>query len=124
MSTIFYICPMCGNVVIKLVDSQAPLVCCGKQMRVLEPNVVAADSRKYLPDVMLLEDRRLRIDPCGSGHCTLEDGERMFVYVEFEGGGTYLPITSRTEVVLPIGDHRPIAVYKYCSKHGLWCVKI
>ena len=112
MRTIFYKCPTCGNVVIKLVDSSAPLSCCGKPMQELVPNVVDDKSRAYLPDVVLLEDRRLRVDPCPGGHCTLGDADKMFLYVEFEGGGTWLDSTTRSEFLLPIGDHRPIAVYK------------
>ena len=124
MKTLFYKCPKCGNVVVKLVDSGAPLSCCGMQMQPLLPNAVDAESRRYLPDVTLLEDRRLSIDPCPGGSCSLADDEIVFIYVEFEGGGTWLDTCSPVKVVLPIGDHRPIAVYKYCSKHGLWCVKI
>ena len=124
MKTLFYKCPTCGNVVVKLADSGAPLVCCGKPMLPLLPNAVDSDSRKYLPDVTLLEDRRLRVDPCSGESCALGDADKMFLYVEFEGGGTWLDSTTRSEFLLPIGDHRPVAVYKYCSHHGLWCVKV
>lgn len=124
MKTLFYRCDTCGNVVVKIVDSKAPLSCCGKPMRALEPNVVTAENRKYQPEVVLLEDRRLRIVPCPGGHCVAADGEKMFLYVEFGGGGTWLDAASNTDVVLPIGIHRPIAVYKYCSRHGLWRVEV
>ena len=93
-------------------------------MQPLEPNVVTAENRKYLPGVVLLEDRRLRIVPCPGGHCDAADSEKMFLYVEFEGGGTWLDEVTNTDVVLPIGSHRPIAVYKYCSRHGLWRVEL
>ena len=124
MKTIFYKCPVCGNVVIKLVDQGVPVACCGKPMQRLEPNVVDKESRKYLPEVTLLEDRRLRIDPCPGGSCTKGGNESMFIYVEFEGGGMSLDTPLRSEILLPIGDYRPLAVYKYCSHHGLWQVKI
>lgn len=124
MNTIFYKCPACGNVVVKIVDSKVPVVCCGKPMQRLEPNVVDSNTRKYLPEVTLLEDRRLRIVPCPDRSCVTDSGEKMFIFVEFEGGGMWLDGASHCDVLLPIGEHRPLAVYKYCSHHGLWCVKV
>lgn len=124
MNTIFYKCPTCGNVVVKIVDSKVPVVCCGKPMQPLEPNAVDRENRKYLPEVVLLADRRLRIDPCVDDSCTINGDEKMFLYVEFEGGGMWLGGATRSEILLPIGDYRPLAVYKYCSHHGLWCVKV
>ena len=40
MTTKFYKCETCGNVVVKLVDSKVPLVCCGSKMQELVPNTV------------------------------------------------------------------------------------
>ena len=32
MTTKFYKCETCGNVIVKLVDSKVPVMCCGKKM--------------------------------------------------------------------------------------------
>ena len=47
MTTKFYKCEMCGNVVVKLVDSKVPLVCCGQKMQELVPNTVDASGEKH-----------------------------------------------------------------------------
>ncbi|MBR6632388.1 MAG: desulfoferrodoxin, partial [Alistipes sp.] len=38
MKTKFFKCETCGNVAIKVVDSNVPLVCCGKPMTELKAN--------------------------------------------------------------------------------------
>ena len=35
MATKFYKCNHCGNVVVKVVDSKVPVVCCGEKMQEL-----------------------------------------------------------------------------------------
>ncbi|MCX7773947.1 MAG: desulfoferrodoxin FeS4 iron-binding domain-containing protein, partial [Clostridia bacterium] len=46
---IFYKCSVCGNIVEKVVDSGAEVVCCGKPMEVLKANVTEASTEKHLP---------------------------------------------------------------------------
>ena len=41
MATKFYKCAHCGNVIVKVVDSGVPVVCCGKKMEELVPNYKA-----------------------------------------------------------------------------------
>ena len=55
MKTRFYKCAMCGNVVVKLVDSKVPIVCCGEKMQELVPNTVDASNEKHVPVVTRLE---------------------------------------------------------------------
>ena len=40
MAVKFYVCPHCGNVIQKVVDSKVPVVCCGEKMQELVPNTV------------------------------------------------------------------------------------
>ena len=45
----FFRCDRCGNIVTKLVDSGAPLSCCGQPMTELVPNTVDAAAEKHVP---------------------------------------------------------------------------
>ena len=45
----FFRCDKCGNIVTKLVDSGAPLSCCGQPMTELVPNTVDAATEKHVP---------------------------------------------------------------------------
>ena len=44
MATKFYKCAHCGNVIVKMVDSGVPVVCCGEKMMELEANTVDASA--------------------------------------------------------------------------------
>ena len=55
MATKFYKCNHCGNVIVKLVDSKVPVVCCGEPMVELVPNTVDASGEKHLPVVKYID---------------------------------------------------------------------
>jgi superoxide reductase len=42
-------CEVCGNIVLLLQDSNNPLTCCNKQMKILQPNTTDAASEKHVP---------------------------------------------------------------------------
>ena len=62
MTTKFYKCETCGNVIVKLVDSKVPVMCCGKKMEELVPNTVDASGEKHLPVVTMLDDKRMKVE--------------------------------------------------------------
>ena len=56
----FFRCRHCGNVAIKLVDSNVPMVCCGEKMEELEAGSVDASLEKHVPVVERLDEHRIR----------------------------------------------------------------
>ena len=62
MTTKFYRCRHCGNVIIKFVDSGVPVVCCGEQMEELIPNTVDASNEKHVPVVKMAENGRIKVE--------------------------------------------------------------
>lgn len=120
MTTKFYKCAHCGNVIVKTVDSGVPVVCCGEKMQELTANTIEASVEKHLPVVCALEGGRLRIEVGSIHHPMSQEHHIAFVYVETENGGilTYLKDQPVAEVC--IGCARPVAVYEYCNLHGLW----
>lgn len=119
----FFKCDLCGNVVAKLVDQGTPLVCCGETMHELLPNAVTEENRKYLP-VVELKDGVLHIKSCSNTHCQPEEHDRMFYWIATACGGYYLDPCGKHEFTVECGAERPTALYKYCSRHGLWCVEL
>ena len=100
MATKFYKCNQCGNVVIKVVDANVPVMCCGEKMVELTPNTV---------------------DASGSvAHPMLEEHHISFIYVETENGGITVNLKDKPEAIVYVGDEKPVAVYEYCNLHGLW----
>ena len=120
MTTKFYKCETCGNVVVKLVDSKVPVMCCGKKMEELVPNTVDASNEKHVPVVTMLDDNRMKVEVGSVAHPMEAAHHIAFIYVEMENGGIKVDLTDKPEAIIYIGDQKPVAVYEYCNLHGLW----
>lgn len=124
MATKFYKCSVCGNVIVKMVDSGVPVVCCGKKMEELVANTVDASQEKHVPVVTTLEDGRLRIEVGSVHHPMMPEHHIAFIYVETENGGTRINLTDKPEAIYCTCNGNPTAVYEYCNLHGLWKVEL
>lgn len=120
MTTKFYKCEMCGNVVVKLVDSKVPLMCCGKKMEELVPNTVDASNEKHVPVVTRLDNNTIKVEVGSVAHPMEAEHHIAFIYVETDKGGIKVDLTDKPEAVIALGDAKAIAVYEYCNLHGLW----
>lgn len=120
MTTKFYKCAICGNVIIKMVDSGVAVVCCGQKMDELTANTVEASQEKHIPVVTPLEGGRLRIEVGSVHHPMLPEHHIAFIYVETENGGIRVDLTDQPVAEVYIGDAHVTAVYEYCNLHGLW----
>ena len=115
----FYKCRHCGNVVVKLVDSNVPLVCCGEKMEELKANTVEASVEKHLPVVEFPEKCTVKVRVGSAPHPMLPEHHISFIVLQTEKG---------FQVAYPQGeavadfytDEEPTAVYEYCNLHGLW----
>ena len=124
MVTKFFKCSHCGNVVVKLVDSKVPVVCCGKPMEELAPNTVEASGEKHIPAVTHINTKTLRVKIGSEPHPMLAEHHIVFIYVETARGGIFVNLDKEPEAEIYIGDEDPIAVYEYCNLHGLWVTKM
>ena len=112
---------MCGNVVVKLVDSKVPIVCCGQKMQELVPNTVDASNEKHVPVVTRLENNTIKVEVGSVAHPMTEEHHIAFIYVETEdGGGIRVNLKDKPEAVICTCTSKPVAVYEYCNLHGLW----
>lgn len=124
MATKFYKCEHCGNVVIKVVDSGVPLICCGEKMKELVPNTVDASQEKHVPVVTRLDDCRIKVEVGSMAHPMTLEHHIAFIYVETENGGMRIDLKDKPEAVFCTCNDKPIAVYEYCNLHGLWKVDL
>ena len=120
MATKFYKCNQCGNVVIKVVDANVPVMCCGEKMVELTPNTVDASGEKHLPVVTRIDEKTIKVEVGSVAHPMLEEHHISFIYVETENGGITVNLKDKPEAILYVGDEKPVAVYEYCNLHGLW----
>jgi superoxide reductase len=120
MATKFYKCNQCGNVVIKVVDANVPVMCCGEKMVELTPNTVDASGEKHLPVVTRIDEKTIKVEVGSVAHPMLEEHHISFIYVETENGGIKVNLKDKPEAIVYVGDEKPVAVYEYCNLHGLW----
>ena len=121
MSTMFYICRHCGNIIMKVNDAKVPVVCCGEKMEALIPNTVEASGEKHVP-VAAVNGDILTVNVGSVNHPMEEKHYIEWVYVETEGGGLFRRLSpgSDPKVTFNLGGEKAIAVYAYCNLHGLW----
>lgn len=120
MAIKFFKCPICGNVVMKVVDAGVSVVCCGRKMEELEPNTVDASGEKHVPVVKKLEGGKLKVEVGSVPHPMLPEHHIAFIYVETENGGIRVDLTDKPEADFCVCSGKPLAVYEYCNLHGLW----
>ena len=120
MATKFYKCRHCGNVIMKVVDSRVPVVCCGEKMEELVPGTVDASVEKHLPVVTWLDFNVIKVEVGSVAHPMLAEHHIAFIYVETEHGGIRVDLKDNPEAIIALGEEKPIAVYEYCNLHGLW----
>ena len=126
MSTKFYKCRHCGNVIEKIVDHQVPVVCCGEKMEELVANTVEASVEKHLPVVTFLDECKLKVEVGSVAHPMLPEHYIEWVYVKTENGGQRrnLKPGDDPKVTFVLGDDKAVAVYAYCNLHGLWMTEL
>lgn len=125
MSTKFYICEKCGNIVGKIHDSGVSVVCCGQKMTKLEAGVVEASREKHIP-VVSVRGNVVEVVVGSVLHPMAEEHNISWVYLETDKGGQRKNLNPGDEPKLSFAltDEKPIAVYAYCNLHGLWKAEI
>lgn len=125
MKTKFYRCNICGNVIIKHVDSGISTWCCDAEMEEIVPQTEEMGHEKHLPLVTFLNDHLLKVNISGIEHPMSKTHHIIFIYLETERGGSivYLSPTDLPEALFAF-TCKPVAVYAYCNIHDLWVTKI
>ena len=120
MAVKFFKCNHCGNVIMKVVDSKVPTMCCGARMVELIPNIENASILKHMPVVYRLDSCKIKVEVGSVPHPMLPEHHVAFIYVECEKGGILVNLTDKSEAIVCTCKDDPIAVYEYCNLHGLW----
>ena len=125
MSTKFYICEKCGNIIGKIHDSGVSVVCCGQKMTKLEASVVEASREKHIP-VVTVNGNTVEVVVGSVLHPMAEEHNISWVYLETDKGGQRKNLNPGDEprVTFALSDEKPLAVYAYCNLHGLWKAEI
>lgn len=117
----FYLCPTCGNVIVKLVDSNVVPVCCGHTMQLLTPNTTDAKEESHVPVWERTSPHTVLVSVGEHPHPMTIEHHISFVCLVTCGSLQirYLLPESKPELLFHT-DTDPIALYAYCNRHGLW----
>lgn len=117
----FYRCQHCGNIIIKVVDSRVPVVCCGEIMQELVANTVDAAQEKHVP-VVKNEKGVVAVKVGSVPHPMIDAHYIVFIALETESGCQikYLKPNDEPSAKFYVGEEKIVAVYEYCNLHGLW----
>lgn len=128
MATKFYHCPICGNVITKIVDSNVIPHCCGQEMEELTPHADDSNfNEKHVPVVCNTENGMVRISIGATPHPMTPEHHIQFIYLEYKDkaghcGGQFIRLTAddapECDVCTCMVDVETI--YEYCNIHGLW----
>lgn len=118
----FLYCDVCKKILVTVVDTPVPTMCCGKAMTALTANTTDAATEKHVP-VAVVENGLVKVTVGSVEHPMTEEHHISFVAVLFEDGSyslKELDHTGRPKAEFAVGGAKPVAVYEYCNLHGLW----
>lgn len=117
----FYRCEHCGNMVSMMHESGAKIVCCGEEMKLLEPNTRDGAYEKHIPEVEVKGDL-VKVQIGSVIHPMTEAHYIEWVYLLTEKGGQvhYFQPGEEPKCSFKLVDDKAITVYEYCNLHGLY----
>ena len=121
----FFICEHCGNLIGMINDAGVPMMCCGQKMTKLEAGVVEANHEKHIP-VVSVDGDIVKVKIGSVEHPMVEEHSILRVYLQTDNGGQRkcLEVGKAPEVSFALCDEKPVAVFAYCSLHGLWKAEV
>lgn len=119
----FYLCEVCGNLIIKLNDSGLTPQCCGRDMVKLTPNLDdTASIEKHVPD-WIMDGCKLIVKVGSEEHPMTHDHYIQWIVVKTNLGihAKSLKPEGVPSATFKLCKCEKIeAIYEYCNIHGLW----
>ena len=116
-----YRCTICGNIVQVLINGEGELICCGKEMELLEPKRVDIGSEKHVPVIETREDGSKIVKVGTEPHPMTNEHYIQFIeaisldkqklFIEF------LKPEYKPEIHCTFDADSAL---EYCNIHGLW----
>lgn len=115
-------CPLCGNVVEKVLDEGGALVCCGQPMKELKANTTDAATEKHVP-VCSIEGDVLTVKVGEVAHPMTEEHLITTIFAVYGNTIARVNLTANDapEAKFALNGYKgKVEVYEYCNLHGLW----
>ena len=121
-----YRCEHCGNIVIMAYNGGGKMFCCGEEMKLLEANTSDGAGEKHVP-VVNIEGSKVKVEIGEVEHPMTPEHFIGSILLETEDQlhTKWLKPTDTPEAEFTLtGDEKPVAVYEYCTLHGLWKTEV
>ncbi len=117
-----YKCELCGNIVQVMHGGAGELVCCGKEMVLLEEKTADSATEKHVPYIEYVNDRYVVKVGQNTAHPMEENHYIEWIELVVDGISHIAFLSPgqepRAEFVVPKGGE--VYAREYCNIHGLW----
>ena len=122
-NTVFYKCPICGNV-IGLIDGDINhMMCCGRKMELLVANSEDAAVEKHVPVYERVEDE-IVVKVGSIEHPMEKDHYIMWIAQVSDNQTTRVRLYPEQGTTVRFKYIPNSTIYAYCNKHGLWKTEV
>ncbi len=122
-NTVFYKCPICGNI-IGLIDGDIKhMRCCGKEMELLVANSQDAATEKHVP-VYEKDGDEIIVRVGEVEHPMVEDHYIMWIAQVSDNKTTRIRLHPNQKPEVRFKYIPESTIYAYCNKHGLWKTEV
>lgn len=115
-----YKCSACNDIVFTYQENELYVTCCEEPMTLIEANTVDAAAEKHMP-VVTQFDNTIKVSIGSIMHPMTEEHHISFILLEEENGYQIKYLKSTDEPIVQFKTtSKVVAVYEYCTLHGLW----
>ena len=118
----FFVCDLCGNLVVMVKESGKPMSCCNQTMKELIPGTTDGATEKHLP-VCEVDGNKVCVKVGSVEHPMTDAHYIEWIAIETSKGSQMKKLcpndAPKAEFVLAEGETL-VSAYSYCNLHGLW----
>ena len=118
-NTVFYRCPICGNIIGLIQGDINHMRCCGKEMELMEANSTDAATEKNVPLYKRVEDE-IAVKVGEVEHPMEKDHYIMWIAQVSDNQTTRIRLYPEQSTEVRFKYIPGSILYAYCNKHGLW----
>ena len=122
-NTVFYRCPICGNIIGLIQGDINHMRCCGKEMELMEANSTDAATEKHVPVYKRVEDE-IAVKGGEVEHPMEKDHYIMWFAQVSDNQTTRIRLYPEQSTEVRFKYIPGSILYAYCNKHGLWKAEV
>lgn len=123
LNTVFYKCPICGNVIGLIEGDIKKIKCCGREMDQLIPNTQEAAIEKHIPTYEKVEDE-IAVKVGEVAHPMTKEHYIMWIAQVSENTTTRIRLYPEQDALVRFKYIPNSKIYAYCNLHGLWVKEV